>query len=194
MKENFTDSLGFVLRHECVFEKGHDNDLSFVVTENVPGDDGGLTKYGIDAADHPGIDIAGLTLDQATAIYRDGEWAHCLCDELPHGVDTVVFDTAVNQGLHTAGILLQRAIRASGFKLAVDGEIGPGTVSAAVAACVSSPWGIIERMLEGRRDLYAEIVMHHPVDGKFLHGWLNRVNDLEVFVDGLAPVEKAVAV
>jgi lysozyme family protein len=190
MKDNFTASLGFVFRHECVFERGHDNDLNFVITEDVPGDSGGRTKWGIDQASHPDVDIAGLTLDQATEIYRLGEWAHCRCDDLPRGVDSVVFDCAVNMGMQRAGLLLQRALRAqAGVKLAVDGEIGQGTVD---AASTVPPWALVARMLDARRDVYGDIVMHHPGDGKFLRGWLNRVDDLEKFVSGLAPVEKAI--
>jgi hypothetical protein len=41
--------------------------------------------------------------------------------------------------------------------------------------------------LELRRQHYADIVLLHPGDGEFLHGWLNRVNDLERFVDESAP-------
>jgi len=103
MKENFAPSLEFVLRHECVYEAGHDNDLNFVVCENVPGDSGGLTKYGIDAANHPGVDIRNLTLEGATDIYQCGEWTECHCDELPKGIDTATFDCAVNNGAAVAG-------------------------------------------------------------------------------------------
>jgi lysozyme family protein len=186
MKDNFPSSLAFVLRHECVYAPGHEDDLAFVVCENVPGDAGGCTKYGIDAADHPHLDIRDLTLDQATAIYRDGEWTQCRCDDLPTGIDTAVFDCAVNNGVHVAGILLQRAVSACGHTISVDGKIGPKTVAAAAAVCKVSKWGLLNHMLELRRQHYADIVLLHPGDGEFLHGWLNRVNDLEQFVDGSA--------
>jgi len=188
MKNNFPPSLAFVLRHECVYAHGHEDDLAFVVPEDVPGDTGGCTKFGIDAADHPGVDIAGLTLDQATAIYRDGEWTACRCDDLPEGVDTAVFDCAVNNGVHVAGILLQRAICACGAAVGIDGEIGPRTIGVLTAVCDAdgsaavSKWGLINHLLELRRQHYADIVLLHPCEGKFLHGWLNRVNDLEQFL------------
>jgi lysozyme family protein len=187
MKENFPASLAFVLRHECVYERGHEDDLAFVVCENVPGDAGGCTKFGIDAADHPGLDIRSLTLDQATAIYRDGEWTQCHCDDLPKGIDTAVFDCAVNNGVHVAGTLLQRALIASGHSVTLDGEIGPRTIAAAAAAYRVSKPDLIDHLLELRRRHYADIVLLHPGDGEFLHGWLNRVNDLEQFVDASAP-------
>jgi lysozyme family protein len=194
MKENFPASLDFVLRHECVYAPGHEDDLAFVIPEDVPGDAGGCTKFGIDAADHPGLNIRELTLDQAAAIYRDGEWTQCRCDDLPQGIDTAVFDCAVNNGVHVAGILLQRAIRACGHPLTIDGEIGPVTIGAATAACQDSKAPLISHLLESRRQHYADIVLLHPGDGEFLHGWLNRVNDLEQFVDASAAASESTAI
>jgi len=184
MTDNFPASLAFVLRHECVYAPGHDGDLAFVVCENVPGDAGGCTKYGIDAADHPGIQIPALTLDEATAIYRDGEWTQSRCDELPAGIDTAVFDCAVNNGVYISGVLLQRGIGACGYSITVDGQIGPVTLGLAAAACEAAKWGLIDHMLELRRQHYADIVLLHPCDAQFLHGWLNRVNDLEDYLGG----------
>src|SRR6478735_11274468 len=37
--------------------------------ENVPGDPGGPTKYGIDQRSHPDVNIRALTKEQAKAIY-----------------------------------------------------------------------------------------------------------------------------
>jgi len=182
MKDNFPPSLSFVLRHECVYAPGHADDLAFVICENVPGDTGGCTKFGIDAADHPGVDIRSLTLEQAAAIYRDGEWTACRCDDLPQGIDTAVFDCAVNNGVHTAGTLLQRSIAACGAAIVIDGKIGPGTLGAVETICKAAKWGLINHLLEFRRQHYADIVLLHPGDGEFLHGWLNRVNDLEQFL------------
>jgi lysozyme family protein len=184
MIDNFAASLKFVLNHECVFPRGDDGDLLHVITENVCGDAGGITKYGIDAKDHPGVNIQALTLDQATGIYRAGEWTACRCDDLPKGLDTSVFDCAVNCGGIVAGILLQRALLPFGFMLSVDGEIGNKTVSAAIAECnlVQGPHDVIEQFLQLRRQRYADIVLHHPADAKFLKGWINRVNDLDAFI------------
>jgi lysozyme family protein len=183
MSGNFPASLDFVLRHECAYAPGHDGDFAFVVSENVPGDSGGCTKFGIDAADYPGLDIPNLTLDDATAIYRDGEWTQCRCDELPAGIDTAVFDCAVNNGVYVAGFLLQRAISACGYAVTLDGEIGAVTLGLAATACEAAKWGLIDHMLELRRQHYADIVLLHPCDAQFLHGWLNRVNDLEQFLE-----------
>jgi len=179
MKDNFQVSLAFVLRHECAYAPGHDNDLNYVVCEDVPGDSGGCTKYGIDAADHAGIDVRGLTLADATAIYHDNEWTACRCDDLPQGLDTAVFDCAVNNGVAVAGILLQRAIIGCGFTVVVDGEVGPQTLRSALLANRADLEG---RLLQLRRQRYTDIVLHNPADAKFLRGWLARVDDLERFL------------
>jgi len=183
MKDNFNSSLGFVLHHECVYAPGHEGDSQFVVSENVPGDTGGLTKFGIDAASHPGVDIGGLTLDEATALYHDGEWAGCRCDDLPEGIDTAAFDCAVNNGTIVAGLLFQRALLACGFGVVVDGEMGPATVRAATACCVQRRQDLMGELLQLRRNRYVDIVLHHPADEKFLKGWLARVDDLERFLN-----------
>lgn len=167
------------MRHECAYAPGHDSDLNFVVCENVPGDSGGCTKYGIDAASHPGLDICALTLDEATAIYHGGEWTACRCDDLPAGVDTAVFDCAVNNGIAVAGILLQRAIIACGHGVVVDGEIGAQTLKATLLASRSD---LEAHFLQLRRQRYTDIVLHNAGDAKFLKGWLARVDDLERFL------------
>jgi lysozyme family protein len=182
MTINFQPALDFVLRHECAFAPGHDGDLNCVVTENVRGDDGGPTKFGIDATDHPGIDIANLSLTNASDIYRAGEWANCRCDDLPAKIDAAVFDCAVNNGVATGGILLQRTLLRCGFVLPVDGEIGDKTVRAALAEASLHAEDLLTSYLDLRREHYANIALHRPADARFLKGWLNRVNDLEDFL------------
>jgi lysozyme family protein len=113
MKSNFKKALDIVL----AFEGGHVDD-SF--------DPGGETKYGISRRAYPDLDIAGLTKKKAGEIYRADYWDACQCDDLPRGVDLVVFDAAVNQGPGFARRTLQRA---SG--VTVDGIIGPQTLAAA---------------------------------------------------------------
>lgn len=77
--------------------------IEFVLAEeggtvNDPHDPGGLTKYGISQRSYPDVDILRLTLDDATAIYRRDYWDKIRGDELPAGIDLLVFDSAVNQG------------------------------------------------------------------------------------------------
>ena len=180
MIENFTTSLDFVFRHECAYAPGHYNELAYVISEDVPGDSGGLTKFGIDASSHPGLDIENLTRDQASQIYRDGEWARCRCDALPGKIDTAVFDCAVNNGIAVSGILLQRALIQCRMAVVVDGEIGQATERAALAC--PNPTDLKTRLLALRRKRYSDLVLHNPRLARFLKGWLARVDDLEQFL------------
>jgi lysozyme family protein len=93
---------------------------------NHPRDPGGETKYGITKRDYPDLDIANLTVDQAKHIYRDNYWDAIKADYLPESIATLVFDSAVNQGVMRATKLMQRAL-----EVQVDGVIGPRTIAAA---------------------------------------------------------------
>ena len=182
MQTRFDLSLQFVLRHESVYAPGHEGDPAYTIAETVPGDPGACTKYGIDATDHPGIDIPNLTLQEARHLYQNGEWTACACDLLPGRIDTAVFDCAVNNGVATSVILLQRALREHGFPLAEDGEIGPKTTGAANAEAEQYGDELLNTLLILRKRLYADIVLHKPGEAKFLRGWNNRVADLQQFL------------
>jgi len=67
-----------------------------------PADPGGETKYGICKRDHPNLDIKNLTVAQASAIYEEEYWQAAGCQSLPWPASLVVFDCAVNMGVHAA--------------------------------------------------------------------------------------------
>jgi len=71
MMKRFDSFLPFIYKWECVRDKKGN-----VISESDPSDPGGLTKYGIDKASHPHVDIKNLTEPQARAIYQD-EWNKC---------------------------------------------------------------------------------------------------------------------
>jgi lysozyme family protein len=60
------------------------------------------TNYGISAASYPALDISGLTLDQAHAIYRRDYWDRLRADDLPPALALLAFDAAVNNGVGRA--------------------------------------------------------------------------------------------
>ncbi|MDS4026107.1 MAG: glycosyl hydrolase 108 family protein [Candidatus Contendobacter sp.] len=91
-----------------------------------PKDPGGLTKYGISKRAYPHLDIRNLTVKDAQTIYRNDYWNLIKGDQLPKGLDLLVFDCAVNQGVVTAIEFLQEAA-----KVTVDGVIGEKTIAAA---------------------------------------------------------------
>ena len=83
------------------------------------------TKYGISAAQYPGLDIADLTLDQARAIYKPGYWDKVSGDLIPDAIAGALFDTAVNEGPETAIHAAQKALG-----IPADGVAGPQTIAA----------------------------------------------------------------
>ena len=84
------------------------------------------TKFGIAAAAYPTLEVARLTREEATAIYARDYWAPIAGEELPPVLAMVVFDAAVNSGVHRALGWLQAALGVQ-----VDGVAGAVTVSAA---------------------------------------------------------------
>lgn len=129
---------------------------------NDQNDPGGETKYGISKAAFPNLDIKNLTLDEAKTIYFDNYWTPSKCYLLPGAIAAQVFDFAVNAGVATAAKTLQRALG-----VADDGEIGPSTLKAALAADFKqfSICFCVERLLH-----YAE----QPSFPKFGKGWFKR--------------------
>lgn len=67
------------------------------------------TKYGIAANTYGHLDIKGLTLDQAKAIYERDFWN--ILGEAHPAIKFQVFDAAVNHGQSNAIRFLQRAVR-----------------------------------------------------------------------------------
>jgi lysozyme family protein len=139
--------------------------------ENVPGDPGGETKFGIDKASHPKEDIRNLTRKQAQAIYWDEYWNAVRANDLPVPLDWVVTDIAVNNGRVRAIKWLQEAIGVT-----ADGQFGPKT-KAALPVGKENVEKIRVALLSRRDAFYHEIARGSLK--KFLKGWLNRNADLD---------------
>ncbi len=107
MKTNFEDSLKHVLCHEGGWA-------------DHPRDPGGATMKGITLATyrrHFGEergkdDLRAISDEELSKIYDSGYWSKCRCDELPAGIDYVVFDAAVNSGPGRGVKWLQAAVGA----------------------------------------------------------------------------------
>lgn len=123
------------------------------------------TKFGISAMSYPNVDIKNLTLEQAKAIYKTDFWQKNKCDELPIGVDYLVFDSAINHGSSRAIRFLQIA---SGS--AVDGSIGPKTLEATKR---KKPEAVISEFCVARGLFYTEIGTFQT----YKKGWFRRLFD-----------------
>ena len=175
---DFDKSVAFALQHETVFAKLHYGDMKFAISENDASDPGRLTKFGIDQRSHPDVDIKNLTVEQAIEIYRTCYWNPAQGDILPYPLNLEHFDSAVNLGLHQAIKLLQRACGAND-----DGVWGPKTMAAVLNTCKAS--GSVATALHTadlRRDFYKNLADNKASAMKYLKGWLNRLNDLEVMI------------
>lgn len=130
-----------------------------------PDDPGGLTKWGVSQRAYPGLDIRGLTRDDAKAIYKRDYWDRCHCDRFQQQLALALFDSAVNQGPMKAIRLLQRALRVDD-----DGVVGDETVNAAMRAY---PAEVLIDYLSHRAVEYARL------NPKYHRGWFSRLFRLQ---------------
>ena len=177
----FLKAVEFVLRHETEYARGHYGDMAFAIAEHVSGDAGGLTKWGIDQRSHPDVNVAQLTQDQATQIYYNAYWVPSHAEELPLGIGEVLFDVKVNGG---NGIKwLQEVINNLGIPCGIDGVFGPATKAAAQKAGAAA----LKPLCARRVAYFKAIVDAHPLQAKFIAGWLDRGAACEAFaIDLLA--------
>lgn len=186
----FEDAFKIVLG----FEGGYSND---------PADQGGETNYGItyntlNDAKNKGwipsnVTIKNLKLDHAKNIYKKGYWDMVRADSLPHPLDLIVFDMAVNHGPNTAVKLLQESLNSilkSGPSLVVDGIIGPKTLTAVkdVVSMDHNMWlqpnSLVRYLcidvLMNRVEFYTSIITNNKSQERFFKGWIvNRVVKLK---------------
>jgi lysozyme family protein len=167
----FPTALSFVLDHE-----GR-------VCENVPGDPGGATKWGITQADdieyrqQHGLTPQSVFLEtpeNISNIYWLHYWRPMHCDELPYPLALCLFDSAVNCGNGRAVCWLQGVVG-----VLVDGGFGPNTMAGAKAYLIAhGPVALCEGILTRRDAYYMSIGGQGKTLHKFLAGWLSRTQDL----------------
>jgi lysozyme family protein len=158
MKGNFEQCLALTLKHEG----GWVND---------PHDPGGETNMGVTKRtyeDWVGHEVAPgslktLTVADVEPIYRKKYWDACKCDQLPAGVDFVVFDFAVNSGVTWAIRYLQNC---SGSES--DGLIGPKTLAAVQS---KNPVDLCECVCDNR----LAFLKKQPTWPRYSKGWSRRV-------------------
>lgn len=124
MRKNFDIAFEKVIGHEGGFTDDRRDRGNWTTGVIGKGELKG-TKYGVSAMTYPHLDIRNLTLAQAKAIYLQDFWIKAACDELPSGLDYMVFDMAINHGVAGAGRIVQTAL---GVK--ADGVLGPVSLKA----------------------------------------------------------------
>lgn len=164
MKENFEKALQDLL--------SPDREGWF---SNHPSDPGGMTNHGVtktaweEWVGHPVTEkvMRELTAQAVAPMYRRKYWNAAHCDDLPSGVDYIVFDTAVNSGPGRAIKFLQGCVGVD-----MDGALGPKTLNAIRAADTQQ---LIEDYAKRRLSFLQDL----PHWGTFGRGWSRRVAEVQ---------------
>jgi len=160
VKQNFRQALQAVLLHEGGFV-------------NHPKDPGGMTNLGVTKrvweawVGHPvgEKEMRALTPATVARLYKRQYWDAVKGDELPTGLDYLMFDFAVNAGAGRAIRTMQKALGTT-----PDGVIGPKTMAAIKAA---DPKDLIAKFSMERELFYKAL----PTFATFGRGWLRRVDE-----------------
>ena len=158
MNINFEKSLQLILKSEG----------GYVFHEKDPG---GMTNFGVtkrvweEWVGHEVTeqDMRNLTPAIIAPMYKAKYWDKVCGDDLPSGVDYVVFDAAINSGPGRAIKWLQACV-----KVDVDGQIGPHTLNAVTAF---SDVDLISDYNKRRLSFLIDL----PTWPTFGKGWTNRV-------------------
>lgn len=160
MKQNFEASLAHVLKHEGGWA-------------DHPADPGGATMKGVTLKTYSDWlgrqatkdELRAIPAEHLRTIYKARFWDAVRGDELPSGLDYVVFDMAVNSGPGRAARMLQAAVGAT-----PDGSIGPKTLAAVNA---QDPGTLIATFQRNRQHFLEAL----PTFGTFGKGWTRRVTE-----------------
>lgn len=162
MKDNFEAALKAILHHEGGYV-------------NHPADPGGMTNLGVtkrvweEWVGHEVDEKAmrNLTPEIVGPMYKVKYWDKIKGDELPTGVDYVVFDAAVNSGPGRAAKWLQACVGVD-----PDGGIGPKTLAAVRAFDTNQ---LIEDYAKRRLSFLIDL----PTWNTFGKGWGRRVAEVQ---------------
>jgi lysozyme family protein len=143
---------------------------------NHPSDPGGMTNLGVTkrvweewvGRESNEKEMRSLTTEMVAPLYKRKFWDACKCDDLPTGVDYLVFDFAVNAGPGRSAKILQTAVG-----VPADGGIGPVTLAAVKA---QDPVELIEKFSDAKESFYRSLNTFET----FGKGWLNRVAAVKI--------------
>jgi lysozyme family protein len=163
MKDNWDNAFRLMLQSEGGFV-------------NHPSDPGGMTNLGVTKATWESwvgrevdeAEMRGLTAEKVEPLYKERYFDAVRGDELPMGLDYLMFDFAVNAGAGRSIKTLQTAV-------GVTPDGGFGTITMAAVQAVD-PVELIERFSQAKEDFYRSLTTFST----FGKGWLNRVAQVKV--------------
>jgi lysozyme family protein len=143
---------------------------------NHPSDPGGMTNLGVTkrvweewvGRESNEKEMRALTPELVAPLYKRKFWDACKCDDLPTGIDYLVFDFAVNAGPGRSAKILQTAVG-----VPADGGIGPITLAAVNKV---DPAELVEKFSQAKEDFYRSLNTFET----FGKGWLNRVAAVKI--------------
>jgi len=171
MIENFLLSLKHMLGHEGGFQNDPRDPGN-----KLPDGRAGCTMLGVTQASWESFvgkrvtqeKMKSLTVHDVAPIYKKKYWDAVHADELPTGLDYLMFDFAVNAGPGRAIKIMQAALGVT-----VDGVIGRNTLK---AISNSDPHDLIEKFSDAKEEYYRSLRTFDT----FGKGWLRRVAEVKV--------------
>lgn len=179
-KDIFAEALAFTLG----VEGGYVND---------PSDYGGPTNLGITQSTYnrylalkgkKAKSVKYITFEEAKEAYYLLYWKPANAHRMNRALAIVMFDTAVNLGLHgdakKAGGAIKHLQKA--LNIAADGVWGKTTEKAFAAVPKSKHNELALKIISYNKAFRYERVKQDPSQRKYLEGWLNRDNKLENYI------------
>ena len=163
---------------------------------NDPDDPGGATNFGVtihtmrrlrlDLTGDGNVDISdvrALTRDQAVDIFIRHYFERPRIAEMPADLQPSLFDMYVNAGSNAVTIL-QSLLCEMGFRVAVDGIIGPQSIAAAREAAKPDPVALRDAYGIARRNYYFRLADRRVASRKYARtraggkgGWIKRAEE-----------------
>jgi lysozyme family protein len=179
------DIIDLVLKFEGGFSDNKDDQGNWYTTSTgerrLAGTNFGITcaeiaKYlGKDVTE---TDVRNFPKASAREIYAKAYIAKPGFETLPDVIKAQVVDTGVNCGPGRAVTLMQTALNTLGYKVAVDGGLGPKTRAACDQACAQQPTKFVNALVDARVAYYDSI--DSPKNHQFEAGWHARAEAFRV--------------
>lgn len=136
-----------------------------------PHDPGRATNFGISAHAHPGLDIKGMTIEKAKAIYLAEYWTPLKIEKLHPTVAYELFDFAVNSGVSQAVKCLQKVVGTN-----PDGIVGYETTTRTAFAVHKQGADAVSAAFMAERLRFLRSLPTWP---RYARGWTARVDAVE---------------